>query len=945
MKGPQRSDEQLARRRERSSLTGDQGWYLEQLYQRYCADPDSLPGAWRQRLAEWTAAPVASGERANRPLGADAPTDAGAIDHRLQIRVESLMRAYRQFGHWQATLNPLPMQAQRSTNRLDLSHHGLDEAHLDHLFHADSLGQQHAVMSLRKIIEHLRRIYCGNVGVEYTHLSHAEEVEWIQRRIEERDGDYSLPDAAALYVFERLTAAEGLEHYLATRYPGTKRFGLEGSETLLPALDALVRLGCQSSITETVIGMAHRGRLNVLVNLIGKAPAELFDEFEGRAAISGSGDVKYHQGFSSNVVMDRHEMHLALAFNPSHLAIVGPVVAGSVRGRQDRRRLQPLDDKPALAVLVHGDAAFAGQGVVMESLQMSQTRGYHIGGTIHVIVNNQIGFTTSNPADSRSTEYCTDVAKMIEAPIFHVNGDDPEAAVFISELAFEYRQRFQKDVVVDLFSYRRRGHNEADEPSITQPEMYRAIRAHKTTRTLHAEALERRGLVDTEQAQAMVTKYRALLDDGSQVAHHIAEHPDTSRLVDWKPYLNQDPRQADRPDVTPTAVPAARLRELSDISLQIPADFALQRQVSKVVEARLKMGADERPFDWGGAEILAYASVLAEGYPVRLTGQDVRRGTFSHRHATLRDQRSGSSHTPLQRPDLDWAPFFAYDSLLSEMAVLGFEYGYATTQPDALVIWEAQFGDFANNAQVVIDQFISSGANKWGRLCNLVMLLPHGYEGQGAEHSSARLERFMQLCAEDNMRLCAPTTPAQIFHLLRRQVISRCRLPLVVMSPKSLLRHPMAVSPRSALSDGHFHCVLDDDAIEAPERVRQLVLCSGKVYYELLEMRNARGLSDIAIVRIEQIYPFPYDEFTNAIRRYPQLEETVWCQEEPRNQGAWLNGRHRIIRVLERECPGVGIRYAGRPPSPSPAVGQQSMHAEEQRHVAEQALGLAEAAA
>ena len=925
-------------RPERSSLTGEQGWYLEQLYRDFHTDPGSVSEAWRRHFAELPGAPA---RRGNGRAGASA--QRAAEDHGLQIRVESLIRAYRQFGHRQALINPLPFQQAQPTERLELGWHNLAAEHMNRRFRSDSLRLRCPAMRLRDIIDHLRRAYCGSVGVEYMHVTDLERREWLQQRIEERDGDYALVDDAAHYVLERLTAAEGLEHYLASRYPGTKRFGLEGSETLLPVLDALVRGACSADVAETVIGMAHRGRLNVLVNLLGKTPAEVFEEFEGRGEMAGAGDVKYHQGFSSNVVMGgRYDMHLALSFNPSHLEIIAPVVAGSVRARQDRKRRGGPHDS-ALAVLVHGDASFAGQGVVMETLQMSQTRGYYIGGSVHVVVNNQIGFTTSNPKDARSTWYCTDVAKVIEAPIFHVNGDDPEAAVFIAELAFEYRQRFRSDVIIDLVGYRRRGHNEADEPSITQPGMYHAIRSHRTARELHAESLAKRGLVDADQAQAMVTRYRALLDQGQRVAHHINPNPNTGRLVDWTPYLSQDPRQADHPDMAPTAVPAERLAELSGIVTDVPASFSPQRQVAKVIAARRRMGAGEEPFDWGGAETLAYASLLAEGHPVRLTGQDVRRGTFAHRHATLHDQRNDDEHTPLDRPDLDWARFSVYDSLLSELAVLGFEYGYAATQPRGLVVWEAQFGDFANSAQVVIDQFISSGANKWGRVCGLTMLLPHGYEGQGAEHSSARLERFMQLCAEDNMRLCAPTTPAQMFHLLRRQAISRCRLPLVVMTPKSLLRHPLAVSVRSELSDGHFQCVLDDPR-DDPERVRRLIVCSGKVYYELLTMREERQVSDVAIARIEQIYPFPYDEFTAVVRRYPGCREVTWCQEEPRNQGAWFNGRHRLIRVLERERPGAAIRYAGRPPSASPAVARQSMHAEEQRSVSEQALGLAKPA-
>ena len=684
---------------------------------------------------------------------------------------------------------------------------------------------------------------------------------------------------------------------------------------------------------EIVIGMAHRGRLNVLINIFGKNPSELFAEFEGRAEYESSGDVKYHQGFSSNVMTTGGEVHLALSFNPSHLEIVSPVVEGSVRARQERR-LDEVGDV-VVPIVLHGDAAFAGQGVVMETFQMSQTRAYKTGGTIHVVLNNQVGFTTHKREDARSTEYCTDVAKMVQAPIFHVNADDPEAVLFVTQLAVDYRTEFNKDVVIDLICYRRRGHNEADEPSVTQPLMYNVISKHKTTQDIYSEKLIGEGLISETEVEALVDRYRDALDRGAPLVSSLVSEPNQSLFVDWSPYLGHDWRLP-----CDTSLEIQSLQSLATATNLSPDGFPLQRQVSKILEDRRKMAAGAMPINWGFAENLAYASLLQEGCPIRLTGQDVGRGTFSHRHAVLHNQSDGSTYIPLQHISDEQGKFSIYDSLLSEEAVLAFEYGYATTLPQGLVIWEAQFGDFANGAQVVIDQFIASGENKWSRLCGLTMLLPHGYEGQGPEHSSARLERFMQLCAEHNMQVCAPTTPAQVFHMLRRQALRPLRKPLVVMSPKSLLRHKEAISTLEDLADGKFHNVMDEVDDIDKSKVQRIILCSGKVFYDLLATRRERNLNHIAILRLEQLYPFPEDELLQILAdSYPNIVDAVWCQEEPMNQGSWYASQHHMRRVIQRHKVDVYLRYVGRDSSAAPAAGYMALHVAQMERFIDEALG------
>ncbi len=704
-----------------------------------------------------------------------------------QVSVVQLISSYRVRGHQQAKLDPLGIMRREEVPDLKLGFHQLSEADLETTFKTQPLFVSQSETKLADIISMLEKIYCSSIGYEFMGIVDLEQKQWIQRRIESSAGQSVFTDKERLHILERLSAAEGLEKHLDSKYPGTKRFGLEGGESLIPAIDDIIQRAGEHGTKEIVLSMAHRGRLNVLVNTLGKNPSDLFNEFEGKVSYSGSGDVKYHQGFSSNVMTPGGEVHCSLGFNPSHLEIGSPVIVGSVRARQDRR--QDAVGETVLPLCVHGDAAFAGQGVVMETLQMSQTRGYGTGGTVHIIINNQVGFTTSRQDDARSTEYCTDVAKMVQAPIFHVNGDDPEAVLFVTQLALDFRNKFRKDVVVDLVCYRRRGHNETDEPSATQPLMYKVIKKQQSTRVLYSKKLVDEGLLSQAESDEMNSGYRKALDEGTHVVKSLVHAPNTALHVDWRPYLGHS---ADMK--CDTTINMDKLQNLAHKLVAIPEGFKVNRQAAKVLKTRTAMANGEQPFDWGGAELLAYASLVDSNYKVRLTGQDVGRGTFSHRHAVLHEQDTGETYVPLSYVSESQSKFVIYDSLLSEEAVLAFEYGYATTRPDALVIWEAQFGDFANGAQVVIDQFVTSGEIKWERLCGLTMFLPHGYEGQGPEHSSARLERFLQLCAEGNIQVCVPTTPAQIFHMLRRQMMRPLRKPLVVMTPKSLLRHKEAIS-------------------------------------------------------------------------------------------------------------------------------------------------------
>jgi 2-oxoglutarate dehydrogenase E1 component len=927
---------------EPTPLYGGNAAWLEALYEQYLRDPTGVPAHWRdyfERLAPRSGAEQAHGpirsaiaDRARRPRIAEADEGApGSEAGAKQAAVSRLIQIWSNRGHLIAKLDPLGLTVHPRPKVLGLEYFGLSEADLDTEFFTGSRTE--AVprrMKLRDILAQLEQIYAGPIGAEFAHVSNSEERLWLQDIFQSGRVRHRFTAEERRNILWQLTAAEGLERYLHTKYVGQKRFSLEGGEALIPLLDDLIQQCGTAQVEEVVLGMAHRGRLNVLVNLLGKSPSVMFSEFEGKydsAQLHGSGDVKYHKGFSADLRTPTGNVHVVLAFNPSHLEVVNPVVEGSVRARQERRGDERGDR--VVPVLIHGDAAFAGQGVVMETLQLSQARGFYTGGTLHIIVNNQVGFTTSHPRDARSTIYCSDVAKMLEAPIFHVNADDPEAVVFVARLALEYRMRFHKDVVIDLVCYRRHGHNEADEPAATQPMMYRVIRQHPTARKLYADKLVSAGELTENDTASMVERYRQGLDEGRPQARASLGLIGNKYTVDWSKYS-----QVDWNERAPSSVELKRLRSLGERIVSFPENVTLHPRVAQVVANRSRMIAGEIPLDWGCAETLAYAALLEDGFSVRLTGQDSGRGTFFHRHAVLHDQSTGRTYIPLQHIQDRQPRFEVIDSVLSEEAVMGFEYGYSTTEPNCLVIWEGQFGDFANGAQVIIDQFISSSEAKWGRLCGLTLFLPHGYEGQGPEHSSARLERFLQLSAEHNMQVCVPSTPAQMFHMLRRQMLRPFRKPLVVMTPKSLLRHDLSVSALEDLTHGTFSCVIDEiDDIPA-QQVRRVVACSGKVYFDLLKARRKDGIRDVALIRIEQLYPFPSEDYEAALRKYPNAREIVWCQEEPQNQGAWYQIRHRLEACAGRR----NVLYAGRAPAAAPATGVTKLHEQEQLALIEAAL-------
>ena len=944
------AESELERMRRSSHLAGANAAYIEAMYEEFLAGGEDLPPEWERYFgglpplnedagAEAVEVPhsgiVQHFERIGRNrLKARPEKQSAAVEsehERKQMHVLELIAAYRHRGHKRADIDPLNLMERPAMPVLDLAYHGLSVAELEEIYDTGSLRYGDGKAKLREIVETLELTYCGSIGAEYMHIVQADEQIWVQHKLESVRSKPPLTAADKRSILERLTAAEGLEKYLHGRYPGTKRFGLEGAESLIPCLHELLQRLGSHDVLESVAGMAHRGRLNVLVNILGKDPWDLFSEFDGKVDESlSSGDVKYHQGFSTNVMTIGGEMHLALAFNPSHLEIVGPVVAGSVRARQDRRRDYSGD--LVVPIVVHGDAAFSGQGVVMETLQMSQTRGFKTGGTVHIILNNQIGFTTSRQDDARSTEYCTEIAKMVQAPIFHVNGDDPEAVVFVTKLAADYRMYFRKDVVIDLVCYRRRGHNESEEPMKTQPLMYKRIRALPTTRERYVEKLVAEQVVSRNEAAEMADQYRDTLESGGHVALSIVHEPDESLFVDWRPYLGHEWTAA-----ADTRVPRERFVEIAQRLAGIPDGFELQRQVGRTLDDRARMTGGELPVNWGYAEIMAYGTLVAEGHGVRLTGQDVGVGTFSHRHACLYNQVDGKRYIPLNHLS-ETTNFDIYDSLLSEEAVLAFEYGYATTTPKELIVWEAQFGDFANGAQVVIDQFVSSGEVKWARLCGLTMLLPHGYEGAGPEHSSARLERYLQLSAEHNMQVCVPTTPAQVFHMLRRQAIRPLRKPLIALTPKSLLRHKQAVSTLAELHDGAFRTVLREIDDIDPRGVDRVVLCSGKVYYELLEARRAAQACNVAILRVEQLYPYPREDLARAIAPYKRLRRVVWCQEEPMNQGAWYQTQHKMRQAIAAHEAFPNLEYAGRNSFAASAGGYTQMHNDRQQRLVRDAL-------
>ncbi len=926
-----------------SHMAGANAAYVEELYESYLEDPKSVSDTWRQIFdnlpkvegveLETNHTSVKDQFRKLAALGPTArmssvPVDGASVSDDRQVKVLQLINAYRFRGHQHANLDPLGLWKQERVRDLELSHHSLSEKDFDSVFNVGSFAIGKDSMSLGELFKSLNRTYCGSIGAEYMHITDTDQKRWLQQKIESVQAKPEIAKEEKISILKGLTAADGMEKYLGSKFPGAKRFSLEGGDALIPMLKGLITKAGTAGTKEVVIGMAHRGRLNVLVNVLGKNPSVLFDEFSGKHDDSlGAGDVKYHAGFSSDFATPGGNVHLALAFNPSHLEIVNPVVMGSVRARLVRR---DNDTNTVLPITIHGDSAIAGQGVVQETFNMSQTRGFAVGGTVRIVVNNQVGFTTSKTEDTRSTQYCTDIAKMVQAPIFHVNSDDPEAVAFVTELALEYRNKFKKDVVIDLVCYRRHGHNEADEPNATQPLMYQKIKKHPVPRAIYADQLIAEGIIEQRDDDRYLEEYRAALDHGACVVEEW--RPMTEHSVDWTPYLGHD---WDTP--YDGSVSVEKLKELGTSITTFPEGHKLQSRVNKLYQDRKAMVAGEKKLDWGMAENLAYATLVDEGEDIRITGQDSGRGTFFHRHAVLHNQADASTYMPLQHIREGQGEIEIYDSVLSEEAVMAFEYGYATAEPTCLTIWEAQFGDFANGAQVVFDQFLSSGEAKWGRLCGLTVLLPHGYEGQGPEHSSARLERFLQMCADHNWQVCVPSTPAQVYNMLRRQVVRPMRKPLIVMSPKSLLRHPLAVSSLEELAEGKFHNVIGEIDDIDPKNVKRVVMCSGKVYYDLLDQRRKNEQTDVAIIRLEQLYPFPQEECAKVVAQYSHVTDWVWCQEEPQNQGAWYCSQHHFWQAIPD---GAKLTYAGREASSSPAVGYVSVHNQQQKALVEDALTI-----
>jgi 2-oxoglutarate dehydrogenase E1 component len=904
--------------------------FVEDLYYEWLADPSTVDDRWGRYFASLPrtpgTAPAPEAFEPRRPNGSAhaAPATASA-DAAFQARVDQLVTAYREYGHLRADLDPLALT--RRAARLAPATFGLSEADLDRPC-ADPEGRQD--LTLRGLIARLEETYCRTLGVELAHMHDADLRAWIEQRMERTRNRVTLEPDVKKRLLEKIVEAETLEQYLGTKFLGAKRFSVEGAEGLLPLFELAVDRAIAHGVRNVVIGMAHRGRLNVLANVVGKPLRDIFAEFRDAAIMNaGGGDVKYHLGYSSDRESDEGVLvHLSLAFNPSHLEWIDSVVQGRVRAKQDR--YQDTDRHRSLPILVHGDAAFAGQGIVSESLQMSELEGYTVGGTIHVIVNNQVGFTTS-PKDARSTTYCTGPARMLQIPIIHVHGEDMEAVAQAVLLAVDFRQRFHRDVVIDLWTYRRHGHNEGDEPSFTQPVMYRAISRKPTLKAVYAQQLVKEGVLAPGEVEQMVARYRARLEEAYHGSAKIAVQPGAPSMGGfWKDYRGGE---MGRDEQQPTGVSPDELRRVGELLVQVPRGFRVHPKLAKVLEARAQMMAGEKPVDWAMAEALALGTLAWEGTRIRLTGQDVRRGTFSHRHAVLFDQGSGVPYSALSHLRSGQGPVEIRDSLLSEAGALGFEYGYSLEMPDALTLWEAQFGDFVNAAQVIIDQFLSSGEAKWNRLSGLVLLLPHGMEGQGPEHSSARLERFLELCVDDNWRVVNLTTPAQYFHALRRQIRSPYRKPLVVMSPKSLLRHPQAVSPLELLAGERFRPVIDDDAADPTETTR-VVLCSGKLYYDLAAAREAQGARHAAIVRLEQLYPLDVESIRAAVARRRPGVEIVWAQEEPSNMGAWdYVNAHLAPRLPSR------VALVSRAPSASPAAGSATRHRLEQEQLVREALG------
>lgn len=932
-------------------LFGGNAPYVEEMYENYLANPGSVPDSWRDYFDALQHVPAVDGSSAKdvphlpvinafaeraKQGGTKVVMATGADSEmgRKRTSVQQLIAAYRNVGVRWADLDPLKRTEREKIPELEPAFYGFNDADQETVFDISNTFFGKDSMSLRELMNALRETYCGTIGAEYMYATDQNQKRWWQQKLEAVRSKPNFTAEKKKHILDRVTAAEGLERFLHTKYVGQKRFSLEGGESFIAAMDEVIQLAGTKGVQEIVIGMAHRGRLNVLVNSLGKMPADLFAEFDHTAPEDlPSGDVKYHQGFSSDVTSPGGPVHLTLAFNPSHLEIVNPVVEGSVRARMDRRA-DPTG-KQVLPVLVHGDAAFAGQGVIMETLALSETRGYHTGGTVHIVINNQIGFTTSDPRDSRSTLYCTDIVKMIESPVLHVNGDDPEAVVLATQLALEFRMEFRKDVVVDIICFRKLGHNEQDTPSLTQPLMYKKIAQHPGTRKLYADKLATQGLGAT-LGDDMVKAYRVAMDAGKHTVNPVLTNFKSKYAVDWSPYL--DKKWTDAGD---TAIPLSEWKRLAEKITKIPNTITPHQLVKKVYDDRAAMGRGDLPVDWGMGEHMAFASLVASGYPVRLSGEDCGRGTFTHRHAVIHDQNrekyDEGTYIALQNVAKNQAPFVVIDSILSEEAVLAFEYGYASNDPNTLVIWEAQFGDFVNGAQVVIDQFIASGEVKWGRVNGITLMLPHGYEGQGPEHSSARLERFMQLSADTNIQVVQPTTASQIFHILRRQMVRNLRKPLIILTPKSLLRNKDATSPLSEFTKGAFQTIIPEQGELKNDKVKRVIVCSGKVYYDLVKKREEKGRDDVAIVRVEQLYPFPHKVFSTELKKYSNATEVMWCQDEPQNQGAWFFVQHYLY---ENMADGQKLGYSGRAASASPAVGYSHLHQEQQKALVEGAFGI-----
>lgn len=931
-------------------LFGGNAPYVEEMYENYLANPGSVPDSWRGYFDALQNVPAVDGSNAkdvpHQPVinafaerakagGTKVLVATGADSElgRKRVFVQQLIAAYRNIGARWADLDPLKRRTRDDIPELELSFYGFVDADLETVFNTSNTYFGKESMSLRDLLNALRETYCGSIGAEYMYITDQTQKRWWQQKLESIRSRPQFDADKKRHILERLTAAEGLERFLHTKYVGQKRFSLEGGESFIAAMDELIIQAGTRGVQEIVIGMAHRGRLNVLVNTLGKLPGDLFAEFDHTAPEDlPAGDVKYHQGFSSDVNSPGGPVHLTLAFNPSHLEIVNPVVEGSVRARMDRRN--DPEGRQVLPVLVHGDAAFGGQGVNQETLALAQTRGYTTAGTVHIIINNQIGFTTSDPRDLRSSTFASDIVKMVEAPVLHVNGDDPEAVVLAAQLALEYRMEFHEDVVLDITCFRKLGHNEQDTPSLTQPLMYKKIMAHPGTRKLYADKLAAQGMGDT-LGDDLFKAYRSAMDAGRHTVDPVLTNFKNKYAVDWTPYVGK--RWTDAGD---TSIPLSEWKRLATNLTTLPDNINPHNLVKKVYDDRAAMGRGDINVDWGMGEHMAFASLVASGYPVRLSGEDSGRGTFTHRHAVIHDQAREKwdigTYVPLQNVAENQAPFVVIDSLLSEEAVLGFEYGYASNDPHTLVIWEAQFGDFANGAQVVIDQFIASGEVKWGRINGITLMLPHGYEGQGPEHSSARIERFMQLAADTNMQIVQPTTASQIFHVLRRQMVRNLRKPLIIFTPKSLLRHKDATSSLSEFTKGCFQTVIPDQGDLKAEKVTRVVVCSGKVYYDLAKKREEKSYDDVAILRVEQLYPFPHKAFATELKKYHNATEVVWTQDEPQNQGAWFYVQHYIFENMSE---GQKRAYSGRAPSASPAVGYAYLHQEQQKVLVDGAFG------